>query len=128
LYNNSYYELFGPLPSLGGSQAKIIFWGACQLGTDMQNFVGINNSTPGRALLFPPSATDIDLDMAEFEWLQIVANLESGQNLKDAVNNAYNAASQKTWYAIINGVQTQVPAQLWQIIGDSGNGGTGIHF
>jgi Bacterial Ig-like domain (group 3)/Bacterial Ig-like domain (group 2)/Galactose oxidase, central domain len=128
LYNNSYYELFAPMPSLGGSQAKIIFWASCQLGPDMQSFMGITNSTPGRALLFPPSATDIDLDMGEFEWLQIVGNLAKGQNLKDAVSNANAATANQTWYAMINGVKTQVPAQAWQVIGDSGNGGTGIHF
>jgi len=129
LYSNSYYELFGGNPTLGGSQAKIIFWAACQLGTDMQNFIGISNSMAGRALLFPSSATtDIDLDMGEYEWLQIVANLESGQNLKNAVANANTATASKTWYKLVNGVKTSVPAQAWTVIGDSGNGGAGIHF
>ncbi len=119
LYNTAYYELFGPIPSLGGSQAKIIFWAACKLGTDLQNFVGINNSTVGRAMLFPPPNTDIDLSMGEYEWEQIVANLTSGQNLQQAVANANAATAKITW---------STPAQAWQVIGDSGNGGAGIHF
>jgi hypothetical protein len=80
----------------------------------------------GRALLFPSSATaDVDLDMGEFEWEQIVANLTSGQNLQQAVANANTATANKQWFNLQG---QQVPAQAWQVIGDSGNGGTGIHF
>jgi hypothetical protein len=128
-YNGAFYQVTGPVPSLGASQAKIIFFAACDLDTTMQNFMGITNSTVGRALLFPQSATDIDLDMGEYEWLQILANLESGQNLQQAVANANAATAAKgPWYTLVNGVLTQVPAQAWQVIGDSGNGGAGIRF
>jgi hypothetical protein len=68
------------------------------------------------------------LDKGEYEWLQILSNLESGQNLQQAVANANAKTAQQTWYTFVNGVQTQVPAQAWQVIGDSGNGGAGIHF
>jgi hypothetical protein len=127
-YNNGVYDVTYGAPSLGGSQAKIVFWAACELSTTMQNFMGITNSTAGRALIFPASVTDIDLDMGEYEWLQILANLESGQNLKQAVANANAATAKITWYTPVNGVNTPVPAQAWQVIGDSGNGGAGIHF
>jgi hypothetical protein len=64
--------------------------------------------------------------MGEFEREQIIANLTSGQNLQLAVNNANTAtAAHPTWY---NSSGQPVPAQAWQVIGDSGNGGTGIHF
>jgi predicted secreted protein len=99
---------------------------ACNLNATMQNFMGITNSTVGRALLFPQQNTDIDLDMGEYEWLQIVANLTSGQNLQLAVSNANAATKAKApWY---NSSGQVVPPQAWQVIGDSGNGGTGIHF
>jgi hypothetical protein len=91
----------------------------------MQNFFGITNSTVGQALLFPSIATDIDLDMGEYEWEQIVANLTNGQNLQQAVANANAATAKKTW---TNDQGKQVPAQAWQVIGDSGKGGAGIHF
>jgi len=67
--------------------------------------------------------------MGEYEWLHILANLGSGQNLKQAVANANAAtAAAAPWYAMVNGVKTQIPAQAWRVIGDSGNGGAGIHF
>ena len=123
-------ETFG-VPSLGGSQAKIIFFAACDLNVSMQNFFGINNSTVGRALLFPPNLTEIDLDMGEYEWEQIVAYLTSGQNLKQAVASANAATKAKGgWkkYDPKTGGTSPVAAQAWQVIGDSGNGGAGIHF
>jgi len=92
---------------------------------DVKTFLGVTNSAAGRALLFPQSITDIDLDMGEFEREQIVANLTSGQNLQQAVANANTATAQKTWY---NDKGQQVPPQAWQVIGDSGNHGAGIHF
>ena len=94
----------------------------------MQTWLGVSNTTSGRALVVPPSATDIDLDMGEYEWLQILANLTSGQNLQTAVANANAATAPIAWYTVVNGVKTRVPAQTWQVIGDSGNGGAGIHF
>jgi hypothetical protein len=96
----------------------------------MQNFFGFTNSTVGRALLFPQNVTDIDLDMGEYEWEQILANLTSGQNLQSAVANANTATAKITWYQYnpATGGKSQVPAQAWQVIGDSGNGGAGIHF
>jgi Bacterial Ig-like domain (group 3)/Bacterial Ig-like domain (group 2) len=111
-------------PSLA-SQAKIIFFAACDLNENMQTFMGITNSTVGRALLFPPSLTDVNLDMGEFEWEQIVANLVSGQNLQQAKDNANATTATKTWYDLQGNI---VPAQAWQVIGDSGNGGAGIRF
>jgi hypothetical protein len=129
-YNGGYYEVSAVAPSIA-SQAKIIFFAACDLNTTMQNFFGITNSTVGRALLFPQSTTDIDLDMGEYEWEQIVAYLESGQNLQTAVDNA-NAKTKAfgPWYQYnaVTGQNVQVPAQAWQVIGDSGNGGSGIRF
>jgi hypothetical protein len=120
-----YYPVSLAPPSIA-SQAKIIFFAACNLNASMQNFMGITNSTAGRALLFPQSVTDIDLDMGEFEWEQIVANLTSGQNLKQAVANAYTAVVAKApWYNTSGQV---VPPQMWQVIGDSGNNGAGINF
>jgi len=54
--------------------------------------MGITNSIAGRALLFPSSSiADVPLGMGEYEWLQIVANLTSGQNLQQAVANAHAA-------------------------------------
>jgi hypothetical protein len=124
LTNGAYYQVY-PALSLP-TQAKIIFFAACELGTTMENFMGITNSTVGRALLFPSSSTaDIPLGMGEYEWLQIVANLTSSQNLQQAVANANTATAQIIWK---NAQGQQVPAQAWQVIGDSGNGGTGIHF
>jgi hypothetical protein len=123
-YNGAFYQVSTVAPSIA-SQAKIIFFASCDLDTAMQTFLGVANSTAGRALLFPQSITDIDLDMGEFEWEQIVANLTSGQNLQQAVANANTATAQKTWY---NDKGQQVPAQAWQVIGDSGNHGAGIHF
>jgi hypothetical protein len=66
--------------------------------------------------------------MGEYEWRQIVAYLESGQNLKQAVANADAKTAKKTWYKLVKGVMTVVPAQSWQVVGDSGNKGAGIHF
>jgi hypothetical protein len=120
-----YYQVSLAPPSIA-SQAKIIFFAACELNAGMQNFMGITNSTVGRALLFPQSVTDIDLDMGEFEWLQILANLEGGGNLQQAVAAANAAVVAKApWYDNQGNI---VPPQAWQVIGDSGNGGTGIHF
>jgi hypothetical protein len=120
-----YFDVSQVAPSTV-SQAKIIFFAACDLDTIMQTFFGITNSTAGRALLFPSIATDIDLDMGEYEWEQIVAGLASGQNLQQAVANANAAVVRKApWY---NNLGQVVPPQSWQVIGDSGNGGTGIHF
>jgi hypothetical protein len=119
-----YFQVTGPVPSIA-SQAKIVFFAACDLDAAMQIFMGIDNSTTGRALLFPPSSTDIDLDMGEFEWEQIVANLTSGQNLQQAVANANTKTAGQPWFNLQG---QQVPAQAWLVIGDSGNGGAGIHF
>ena len=52
--------------------------------------------------------------MGEYEWRQIVAYLESGQNLKQAVANADAKTAKKTWYKLVKGVMTVVPAQSWQ--------------
>lgn len=120
-------ETFG-VPSLGGSQAKIIFFAACDLNATMQNFFCITDSTAGRALIYPPNLSEIDLDMGEYEWRQIVAYLESGYNLKVAVDKANAKTAQKTWYKLVRGVKTVVPAQAWQVVGDSGHKGAGIHF
>ena len=127
--NGAYYQVFAAPPPLA-TQAKIIFFAACDLDTTMQNFFGFTNSTVGRALLFPQNVTDIDLDMGEYEWEQILANLTSGQNLQSAVANANTATAKITWYQYnpATGGKSQVPAQAWQVIGDSGNGGAGIHF
>jgi hypothetical protein len=129
-YNGAHYQVEAVAPSIA-SQATIIFWAACDLDTTMQQFFGITNSTAGRALLFPSNVTDIDLDMGEFEWRQIVAYLESGQNLQQAVANAnIDTANQAPWYQWNSATNTNVlvPPQTWQVIGDSGNLGAGIHF
>jgi len=131
VYNGAEYTVLGSLASIGPSQAKIIFVAACDLDASMQNFMGISNSTVGRALLFPQSVTDIDLDQGEFEWRQILANMASGQNLQVALDNANKAtANQPPWYQWDSTTNTNVlvPPQTWQVIGDSGNGGAGIHF
>jgi hypothetical protein len=45
-----------------------------------------------------------------------------------AVANADAKTAKKTWYKLVKGVMTVVPAQSWQVVGDSGNKGAGIHF
>ncbi len=87
----------------------------------MQTFMGISNSTAGRALVVPQSNTEVYMGMGEYEWLHILRYLTSGQNLKDAVNSA-NAD------VIAAYTGTAWTPQAWQVIGDSGNGGTGIKF
>lgn len=67
--------------------------------------------------------------MGEFEWRQIIANMESGQNLKDAVANANAATASKAWFTTdVNGNQIRVPAQAWQVIGNNNDGGANAHF
>ena len=81
--------------------------------TSGQNFKNaVNNASAG----FVAPRTDITVKVYLREvWKvaialgpQIVANLESGQNLKNAVFNANAATANKTWFAMINGVKTQV--------------------
>lgn len=93
----------------------------------MQTWLGVSNSTVAQALVVPQIITEVDLDMGEYEWLQTLRYLTSGQNLQQAVANAnYDVANTHgPWY---DNTGKQVPAQAWQVIGDSGNGGTGIHF
>jgi hypothetical protein len=111
------------------TKAKIIFIAACDLDQNMQLWLGVTNATPNRALVVPQSITDIDLDMGEFEWLQILRYLTSGKNLQQAVSLANNDVAGKQWFMLQpGGSPTPVPAQAWQVIGDSGNGGAGIHF
>jgi hypothetical protein len=111
------------------SQAKIIFISACNMDVNMQAWLGVNSNATGRALVVPQSTTDVDLDMGEYEWLQILHYLTSGQNLQQAVANANNdvAHTHGPWYNNSQPPQ-QVQPQAWQVIGDSGNGGAGIHF
>jgi hypothetical protein len=107
-------------------QASIVFIAACNMDANMQSWLGITNNTAGRALLVPQNTTDIDLDMGEYEWLRILAYLTSGKNLQQAVNSANaDVATKAPWHDVNNNV---VPPQAWQVVGDSGNGGTGIHF
>ena len=117
-----------PIPPMD-TKAKIIFIAACDLDQNMQVWLGVTNATPNRALVVPKSITDIDLDMGEFEWLQILRFLTSGKNLQQAVSLANNDVAGKQWFMLQpGGSPTPVPAQAWQVIGDSGNGGAGIHF
>jgi hypothetical protein len=48
------------------------------------------------------------------------------KNLQQAVANANAAVVAKAPWYDING--NLVPPQQWQVIGDGGNNGTGIHF
>jgi hypothetical protein len=64
--------------------------------------------------------------MGEYEWLQILSSLTSGQNLKQAVASANAAVVAKAPWKDNKG--NIVPPQAWLVIGDSGNGGTGIQF
>ena len=120
-----------PVPPMD-TKAKIIFISACDMDANMQVWLGVTNATPNRALVVPESITDIDVDMGEYEWLRILRYLTSGKNLQQAVENANTDVANptlNTWYAIQpDGSKKQVPPQRWQVIGDSGNGGTGIHF
>jgi hypothetical protein len=92
------YSLNPPLPTFTVypapplvSQATILFISTCNMDANMQTWLGISNSTAGRALVVPLSNAEIDMDMGEYEWLQILGFLTSGQNLQQAVSNA-NAA------------------------------------
>ena len=108
------------------SQALIVFIAACNMDANMQSWLGITNTTAGRALLVPQNTTDIDLDMGEYEWLRILAYLTSGKNLKQAVSSANaDVVAKAPWHDVSGNI---VPPQAWQVVGDSGNGGTGIHF
>jgi hypothetical protein len=60
------------------------------MDVNMQKWLGVSNSTAGRASVVPQSNTEIDLDMGEYEWLQILHYLTSGENLQQAVANANN--------------------------------------
>ncbi len=113
-----------PAPS-PANQAAIIFISACNMDANMQTWLGINNNTAGRALVVPPSNTEVLLGMGEYEWLHILRYLTSGQNLQQAVASANSDVAHQTW---TDNQGNPYPAQAWQVIGDSGNGGTGIHF
>jgi hypothetical protein len=95
------------------------------MDANMQTWLGINNNTAGRALVVPPSNTEVLLGMGEYEWLHILRYLTSGQNLQQAVASANSDVAHQTW---TDNQGNPYPAQAWQVIGDSGNGGTGIHF
>ena len=119
-----------PAPPLV-SQAMILFVSACNMDANMQTWLGISNSTAGRALVVPQINTEVELDMGEYEWLRILSYLTSGhQNLQQAVAQANNdvANHHGGW---LDNTGKQVPAQAWQVIGDAGNPnnrGAGIHF
>ncbi len=113
--------------SLLANQATIIFISACNMDANMQAWLGITNTTTGRAVVVPESNSEVVLGMGEYEWLHILRYLTSGQNLQQAVFNANAdvASPQNHW---TDNQGNPVPAQAWQVIGDSGNGGTGIKF
>ena len=106
------------------TQAKIIFIAACVMDANMQSWLGITSATLGRALVVPPSATDIDLDMGEYEWERIALHLNDVPGvttLRTAVAAANaDVVNAAPWYNEMNQV---VPPQAWQVIGDSS-----IHF
>jgi hypothetical protein len=95
------------------------------MDANMQAWLGISNNTAGRALVVPQSNAEILMGMGEFEWLHTLRYLTSGQDLQQAVFNANSDVASQTWKDNTGKV---VPAEAWQVIGDSGNGGAGIHF
>jgi hypothetical protein len=124
-YTGANYPLVPPL----ASQATIIFISACDVDANMQAWLGVSNNTPGRALVVPVNQTAVDIDMGEYEWLQILRFLTSGENLQQAVSDANAAVKAKPWGQIQpDGSTLPTPAQAWRVIGDGGNGGTGIQF
>jgi hypothetical protein len=94
------------------------------MDANMQSWLGITSSTVGRALVVPPSATEIDLDMGEYEWEHIALHLNDVPGvttLRTAVAAANaDVVNAAPWYNEMNQV---VPPQAWQVIGDSS-----IHF
>jgi hypothetical protein len=56
--------------------------------------------------------------------------LESGKNLKQAITNGHAKTVGITWYEYDSATDSNLPApaQAWQVIGDSDNGGAGIQF
>ena len=96
------------------------------MDANMHAWLGVSNATSGRALVVPQSNTEVLLGMGEYERLRILSYLTSGQNLQQAVANAnVDVVKAAPWK---DNTGTIYPPQAWQVIGDSGKGGTGIHF
>lgn len=117
-----------PAPPLA-IQPKVLFISACEMDPNMQNFLGINDNTAGRWLVVPVDVTEVLLGMGEYEWLQILRYLTSGQNLQNAVNNAnldvLQAAQASPWRDPTGKIY---PPEAWKVIGNNHDGGAGFQF